>query len=569
MPAHPFKVKAIYEYKSQEEDDLIFPEGQIITVTEDDEPDWYTGEYIDSSGAKQEGIFPRNFVEKYEPVAPPRPTRAPRPKKEAEPVVAAPEQISQQPAPKEAAQDQSAAEEHDQRPSSKTIPPEPVASQAPPVSRTVAPAPAPVPATASTKPAATAKAPPPVNEKPSGGSFKDRIAAFNKSAAPPPAPFKPGGLAAGSSTFIKKPFVAPPPSKDAYVPRPQVAAPVKIYKREEDPEIAAKEAENAELAEKAGLSPTSNDGDEDQPKPTSLKERIALLQKQQMEQAARHAEAAQKKEKPKRPAQKRADSQDADAGQDAPEPTLEKQDSQTTVGRRSMESQEDASAPKPVPRRKSSKGAADQPGVPRDSFGDGNEADMSGAGDETEETEETSTGRDEAEEQPRATPRPQTHEEPEQVAGEGQDDEDEEEEDEVDPEIRRREELRARMAKMSGGMGMVGMFGGPMPMPGPSLPTRKKTERSYEEPSSPTAHAPPVPMIPLPGMTRAGLEEINKQPEVEREDETPNAALANAPADEVVDVEDIQPTSASHGKSERPQGKMLSWSHSCAMLNDI
>ena len=66
-------------------------------------------------------------------------------------------------------------------------------------------------------PAMAAKAPPPVAEKPS--SFKDRIAAFNKTAAPPIAPFKPGGQ--GNTTgFVKKPFVAPPPSKNSYIPPP-------------------------------------------------------------------------------------------------------------------------------------------------------------------------------------------------------------------------------------------------------------------------------------------------------------------------------------------------------------
>ena len=84
MPAPPFKVKAVYEYTSPHEDDLHFPNGQIITVTEEEDDDWYSGEYVDAEGVKQEGIFPRNFVEKYEPQAPPRPVRSVRPKKEAE-----------------------------------------------------------------------------------------------------------------------------------------------------------------------------------------------------------------------------------------------------------------------------------------------------------------------------------------------------------------------------------------------------------------------------------------------------------------------------------------------------
>ena len=83
-----FKVKAIYEYNSPHEDDLKFPIGQVITVTEEEDAEWYAGEYVDDAGRKQEGIFPRNFVEKYEPTAPPRPTRT-RTKKDPEPEASA------------------------------------------------------------------------------------------------------------------------------------------------------------------------------------------------------------------------------------------------------------------------------------------------------------------------------------------------------------------------------------------------------------------------------------------------------------------------------------------------
>lgn len=71
-----YKVKAIFEYTSEHDDDLKFPLGQIITVTEEEDAEWLVGQYTDDAGQHQEGMFPRNFVEKYEPVAPPRPTRA-------------------------------------------------------------------------------------------------------------------------------------------------------------------------------------------------------------------------------------------------------------------------------------------------------------------------------------------------------------------------------------------------------------------------------------------------------------------------------------------------------------
>ncbi|KAF5962804.1 SH3 domain-containing protein, partial [Fusarium coicis] len=77
----------------------------------------------------------------------------------------------------------------------------------------------------------------------------------------------------------------------------------------------------------------------------------------------------------------------------------------------------------------------------------------------------------------------------------------------MDPEVRRKEELRARMAKMSGGMGFHGMFGAPMPAPAPP-PKKKKAPKPERtsideavEVASPTSHAaPPVPtMMALPG----------------------------------------------------------------------
>jgi len=560
MSSPPFKVKAVFEYTSPHEDDLHFPNGQIITVTEEEDEDWYVGEYVDASGVKQEGIFPRNFVEKYEPTAPPRPTRIGRSKKEVEPTA------TFEPAPT-IEPEKEPEREVIQAPIAREPSPQPVTSPPPPRDRAaeISPpaAPKPIP---SSKPAA----PPPVSEKPSGGSFRDRIAAFNK-AAPPVAPFKPGGLGSGSSnSFIKKPFVAPPPSKNAYVPTAREPPLQKIYRREEDPEIAAKESENLEQAERAGLAPSSNDANAmDQPKPTSLKERIALLQKQQAEQAARHADAAAKKEKPKRPAKKRTESHNTiEAADEDDGASLERRDTEETVGKPSMDSlREEPSAPR---RRKSSRGAATTPGLhPRMSFGDGNEADMSGAGDTTEEPEEMSTGRDDSDDKPRTrAPLPPARaptapirepdvgeeegaaEEGEPEGDEEEEEEEEEEEDDIDLEVRRKEELRARMAKMSGGMGMHGMFGA-MPMPGPAPPKKKKSTGASEKRSgeygaddvpAASTRAPPVPM---PGLSRVlSPEHIERQPEEEEEeddDQTPIVRIRSS--DEVPDVEDVVPQS--------------------------
>jgi hypothetical protein len=153
-----------------------------------------------------------------------------------------------------------------------------------------------------------------------------------------------------------------------------------------------------------------------------------------------------------------------------------------------------------------------------------------------------------------------------------EEEEEEEEEDDIDPEVRRKEELRARMAKMSGGMGMYGMFGRGMPMPGPALPSRRKpsgaserkqtSENIHEDVNASAAHAPPVPTILLPGMTRVKSPEgANKQLEVEREDEEhPSSITEGRPPHEVADVEDIKPASPTRTKSDRPQGISASYS---------
>jgi myosin tail region-interacting protein MTI1 len=471
MAAPPFKVKASYDYNSPHEDDLSFSAGQIITVTEEEDADWYVGEYADASGETQSGLFPKNFVERYEPAPPPRPVRAARPK----PAEKAPEQPIKEPEPE--SKHASASQAPVSTPAPAPVPESLPQPTSPPVIKAADP-PVPKPAPAP----AAARSPPPVSEKPS--SFRDRIAAFNKPAAPPIAPFKPAGL--GTSDFIKKPFVAPPPSRNAYVPPPaRELPPQKVYRREEDPEIAERQAQDLENASKAGLVPTGEqDEAEEPPKAVSLKERIALLQKQQMEQAARRTETA--KEKPKRPPKKRTESQETDeAGERGDIPTSEPiPRGSSDLDREHYEStRKPPKAPKPV----------------EPSFSDGNDADQSAADETTEDAEGASTGIDEAEES-----------RPRKPAAEPEHGEDEEstEEEEVDEETRHQMALRERMAKLSRGMGMPGMFGPPggMPMMGMGASKKKRhTEKHAEsiEEASPTAQAPRIPVIPMPGINRA------------------------------------------------------------------
>ncbi|KAL2204841.1 hypothetical protein CC79DRAFT_921251 [Sarocladium strictum] len=560
--ATPFRVKAVYEYTSPHEDDLNFPIGQIITVNEQEDDDWYGGEYVDDAGTKHEGIFPRNFVEKFEPTAPPRPTRT-RTKKEPEPEAEVPQPVEKNEPPlasppvrSPVAEAQHAAQ-HDSEPEIEAAeepvlkspvaaapppfpsrgPAQPAESQdpvsapsAPKPFEQPAPAPVPVAATSSQAPKPKPTGPPPVAEKPS--SFKDRIAAFNKPAAPPVAPFKPGGGAAPA--FVKKPFVAAPPSRNAYVPPPREAPTTKVYRREEDPEVKEAEAQVQEQAERAGFtSPENhNEDEEDQPKPTSLKERIALLQKQQAEQAARHADPAPKKEKPKKPVKKPSEpvpTAEEEAEDEAPAPLERKYTTDSLPSRTSMDDAHATRAP-PTRRKSSTRPIPEGPH-------DGNEADMSGAGDTTE-GQDDGTEREESDEVSRTVSRaptgnlaPQVESPKQTEEAEDEEEEEEEDEDDVDPEVRRKEELRARMAKMSGGMGFHGMFGAPMPAAGSAPPKKKKSkpeptaEDEDEQDAAPRA-APPVPTaMALPGMG-GPRKSLDEQPE----DDVQPASRAPPPA---------------------------------------
>lgn len=580
----PFKVKAIYDYSSPHDDDLNFSNGQIITVTDDEDEDWYTGHYADASGANQEGLFPRNFVEKYEPEIPSRPARPVKSKKEAEPVVVEPaETLQTAPAPVREEQESEDVEEAapsaaKQASSPLLSAPQPSNPHQPPLSNEKSPPTQPAPDFAQ-KPAA-AKQPPQVAAKPASGSFKDRIAAFNKPAAPPITPYKPSGGTGGSTGFIKKPFVAPPPSKNAYVPPPREPPPQKVYRREEEPIVQETEPPvRAQENEERGA-------EEDRPKPTSLKDRIALLQKQQLEQAARHSEAAQKKEKPKRPPKKRIDSQEqalqaeeAAGTQSLPtnttDPVSKKSVDFAPEEAASIRDHQDRQAIPPT-------SMATPPQPSRELMSDTNDADYSAA-DDTEDADETSTGREDTGHEVQARARlpsssgrhplsteeaAPTFKEQEVQEDENTEGEEEEEEEEVDPEVKRRMEIRERMAKMSGGMGMMGMFGPPGGVPAsgstkksrPSMDRQRSGAGTSDEPSN-AAQAPPVPIMALPGMSKMkGPEpsEIEAEPEsINDNEQTPtnlSASKQRAP-DVVPDIEEVepeQPRQASHGM--RPQG---------------
>lgn len=376
--------------------------------------------------------------------------------------------------------------------------------------------------------------------------------------------------------------MAPPPSKNAYVPPPR-EPPQKVYRREEDPEIvtqASNNAENAVQVDHSQVAPSA-EVQEDQPKPTSLKDRIALLQKQQMEQAARHADAGQKKEKPKRPPKKQAEPQEsaADAEDVVEGEHLDRMNSTETSGKRSIDASRDAASSgarhaKPPKSQEATPVASPTAVASRDFLNDPNDADQSGVGD-TEDGEDLSTGRDDSDENKKikTSTLPQIGSQvPLRQADVGdeednadEDDVEEDEDEDVDPEVKRRMEIRERMAKMSGGMGMAGMFspsGGMAPKASAKRSTAS-SERKISGNSMPaqaddgsSSRAPPVPIMPMSGLQKVGSpDQYEAHPEVTKEDadETKSIIQGRAPED-MPDVEDIkeEPMPAPRRSVERP-----------------
>jgi hypothetical protein len=540
-----FKVKAVYDYSSPHDDDLNFKQGQVINVTEEEGDDWYVGDYVDDSGAKQDGLFPRNFVERYEPEPPPRPNRASRhrpleqpaaqtapptpviPQQEHEPAqYEEPEAPQPQPQPVQVPP----PTKQESTPMSPVSPPSATNAR----SAEIAPAPA-VNEAAKASPAAKKAPPPPIAAK--SNAFRDRIAAFNAPAAAPIQPLKVGGA---PSTFIKRPFVAPPPSRNAYVPPPKEAPQVKSYRREEDPEIAERQVQDQEAADRAGLAShdaqsTQENEEDNQPK-ISLKERIALLQKQQQEQAERTA-AAMHKEKPKRPPpKKRLESHDGRA-EDSEDTELDRVASGASRQRESMDHAR--------PPRTSHDIRSPDSHHARELVSE-NDADQSGA-DNTEDAEGSSTSVEDDEDKSKHQHPPLPIRAPaaptqEPDVGDEQDvEEEEEEEDEMDAETRKKLELRARMEKMSGGINMAGMFGG-MPMGGIPPKKKKTADREAEEREEQSIPQQRVAMFPMPGMLSAkSPEQEGRQFAVEKEHEPSHLVTSSHAPDEVPDVEDVTP----------------------------
>ncbi|KAF8533244.1 hypothetical protein BDD12DRAFT_899815 [Trichophaea hybrida] len=548
-PDPPFRVKALFDYTSPHEDDLNFPADTTITVTAIEDEDWYCGEYHDkASGEKKEGIFPKNFVERIVVEVPARPTRSTRKKTIDEPPAefspTSPAVESTPPPQSPPPVEKPNPIQQETRPSA---PPPPLVEEPKPVPKPIETSRSPHPKTAAAtkpplspeKPVSSGKPPPP--DKPSSSSFKDRLALFNKGGAAPVTPFNP---LKPRTDFVKKPFVPPPPSKNAYIP-PAISHAPKL-KRDEETRPPPPPVEPAVKAS----TELERDPEENKPK-QSLKERIAMLQTQQLDPHSLPGGKPKPRPKPKRGPSGESELHSGEGDALSPLSATEKspEDARLEKGLEGEEPEVPARAKRSVDIRREE--------IP-DDLSVGGSTDISSA----------SIGPREARLRQAAVPTHQSDFGDDEGANDTPDvpdSDDEEEEEEIDPEIQRKIALRERMMKMSGGMGMHGMFGPPMGMPmGGGVPVKKKSmggrstagdEERYgeeREERSPDISRAPVSVLPFVMPRVQSLPAVEKEPE--DDDEARHAPAGrkvseDLPANEVVDVEDMKPT-----HSEKPHG---------------
>ncbi|EMR08150.1 hypothetical protein PNEG_03587 [Pneumocystis murina B123] len=63
MKLNNMQCQALYDYTSEYPEDLKFNAGQVIDILGVENTDWYIGQYIDATGYRSIGIFPKNYVQ--------------------------------------------------------------------------------------------------------------------------------------------------------------------------------------------------------------------------------------------------------------------------------------------------------------------------------------------------------------------------------------------------------------------------------------------------------------------------------------------------------------------------
>lgn len=256
----PFTVKALFEYKSDYDDDLSFAAGQIITVTEIEDDEWYSGTYDGKLG-----MFPKNFVENFSEEPDSKNT------KETEEIEepSTSEQPEESPEPiaedtKEETKQEESAIEHEIDDSAAKLSTEP---ELPPALQS---APSDIP-----------KEEKPIT--PANTGFK--AAANNKVPMPGMVP-----LQRDDPYAVKKSFFGA--GKSSYVPQ--------VKPRDQSNVISHSYNDVAKNTDIVREHDNKSEEEEVEEPKMSLKERIAMLQKRQQEEAEREAAALKRREERKK-----------------------------------------------------------------------------------------------------------------------------------------------------------------------------------------------------------------------------------------------------------------------------
>jgi hypothetical protein len=476
MSPLPYFAKALYEFKSDYEDDLSFSAGQLIKVTAVEDDEWLTGEYSDAAGALKSGMFPKNFVSE---LVSEGKDEAEQPGKAADGEdnkkgVNNGQGVSQVPSQSEYVE--------------KDLPADTVKS-----SRTGGS----IETATSVKSGVSQEEPitSPIHKEGKRSSFShafsSKVSTFD-SGAPIPTPLSSNPFAKEGHKSDVRPYQGhssyiPPsinktttPSKTNNSHSSYVPPPLGKSKHQQDAE--------ANIANPPPVADKTNDhfAEEEEGPKLSLKERIALLQKQQAEEAERKAAAAAKKKQQK----------EAKAGSTAKptqEPIIASHDA--TNGDEEAESTI-LKKEEPVPE------------IPR------NFVDLTKEEPKTQpiEISDSEDIQEEGETQ-----------EPETIEGHDDDEEDDLSSDEEDEEEAKRTALRQRMAKLAGAGGMYGPQGGfnPFGMPTGGAPAKKSTKSSKpkEKEVESTNYAPPVTILPFAGGSAPQVPDVLKRKSTVNEDE--------------------------------------------------
>lgn len=542
MPSPPFSVKADYAYESEEPDDLTFPEGQLIKVESIEDEDWYYGSYVTPSGEKKSGIFPQNFVHtvstagRNPPKPPsavatsepqiettPEPVPAPEPESDPEPKPESPKQTFAAPVPQSPIAAPSAPSQQEApKPAPPTSVPAP-ASQQQPIRRSST-------LESSSEPSQSTQSqggedqPKPMKKK---NAFADRIAAFNASATP----LVPFGQQPKQESFVKKPFIAAP--SNSYVPHLPPSIPSSVPTTAKSPPPPPENIVHRD----------DPDSEEEKAKPSvSLKDRIKLLQQQQLEEQARMESLAAKKKHKTKP--HHTDESQPGSAEPAPSGGLE----QTNTGgsfqsNPDLQQQAHGAVPPPIP---SQSPIVEEESVPQGSIPIRRQSTL-----ESVASRDSQAFVDDSNEHniPQAQEKTQ-----EQIQEAEEEDEEEEEDDEIDEEEAKRIALRERMAKISGGMGMIGMMGGFGGFPGamPPASSKKKTKKAEESSEDTEVRQAPVPILPFANPNAiAGINLGPPKPEKDDDDEQKEEEKEQ----EIVDSDTVQPETQipkSSIESDRP-----------------